>query len=281
MAITAASINSATSKDLVNSIDSAQNNKILLDNICNWYLFEGQIILGFNILKKYENIFKANLLDYNMDKQYYYRPEYVCNLLYNTPDLWYLLLFVNDMSSVDDFTRDKIKVFDSNRIEIINEIINNEKELISTKEEPRYIRKHFLKNLNEDSKDIIGNQYYDETGYLKSPSSINKLSYLADQKYRMSKLRVEKGNVIDSNGNKINPFELMNGIYNIPSCFYKNGYNNTYKGKIYLDSSKEYSILKLLNGQYNFILKNYKGETIYNSSEEIYFDKIDLKVNIG
>ena len=104
------SLNSSRFQDLKGGIDSAPKNRILLDNLSNWYIFQGEILLPKPLLRKYENILRTNLEDYDVPKEYYYRPEYVSYELYGTTDLWYLLLFINNMEKPDDFTKSKIKV---------------------------------------------------------------------------------------------------------------------------------------------------------------------------
>ena len=152
---TGAEVVSFDSPTLNGQINSSEINKILLDKFSNWYDLEGQILLGFPLMSKYSNIIKANLEDYEINPEHKLRPEYVSYELYGTTDLWYILLYINEMATVNDFTKDVIKVFPDRLISDINRMIMNEGKLLSTKSKPREIKKHFLKHLNEPSEEQI------------------------------------------------------------------------------------------------------------------------------
>ena len=152
-------LNSSEPENLTKSISHSKYNKIVLDNIQTYYEFEGEIIFGFSILKKYEHILKRELIPYKIDKSMYYKPEYVSFQLYNTTDLWYALLFVNDMVSATDFDRPEILVFSPLFVETLNKIINNERRMIDSQKKPIKVKKHYLKGLNEPSKKVLPNDF--------------------------------------------------------------------------------------------------------------------------
>ena len=245
-------IDSSNFKDIVSSITSSTDNKLLLDNICDWNLFEGQILLGFNILKKYEDILKSNLVEINLPSKYYYKPEYVSKDLYDTTDLWYLIMFINDIETVDQFNKSKIKVPNSDIITTLNTIINNESETLRVKDNPRYVKKHMLKNLNEPSIKILSDNYYDDVKRYYRPKFNNKIESLLNYDYFLKTKTINKSYITDKNNKLIEAFEITRGIKAIPSCYYKNGYNNTYMGKVFLESGKKYNFIKTLNGKFNF-----------------------------
>ena len=62
--------------------------------------------------------------------KYKFRPKMLCMDLYNTVELWGLLLAVNNMTSITEFNRSKIKVFTTDIFSILNEIFILEKEKI-------------------------------------------------------------------------------------------------------------------------------------------------------
>ncbi len=45
-----------------------------------------------------------------LDQKYYYRPDYVSQKEYGTETLWYLILFVNDISCIEEFNKYEIYV---------------------------------------------------------------------------------------------------------------------------------------------------------------------------
>lgn len=43
-------------------------------------------------------------------RQYYYRPDFLSYDTYNTVSLWYLLLYVNQVACIEDFTLDTVVI---------------------------------------------------------------------------------------------------------------------------------------------------------------------------
>lgn len=81
-----------------------------------------------SILNPYMDYIKKTLVDYEIsDKDmliYKYKPKYFCLTTYGTMELWSLLLRVNNMKSIMDFKKNKIKIFDKILIfDVLNEII--------------------------------------------------------------------------------------------------------------------------------------------------------------
>ena len=93
-----------------NLIAASKKNKLTLDNFSNYYILENQIKLGFPLLKKYDNILKSSLSTITIEKDLYYRPEYVSYKLYGTTDLWYLIMYLNNVYKVEDFVGPTIQV---------------------------------------------------------------------------------------------------------------------------------------------------------------------------
>ena len=50
------------------------------------------------------------LIDYNVSEEELYRPETTSIKLYGSPDFWYLILLINNIGSVLDYTKSIIKV---------------------------------------------------------------------------------------------------------------------------------------------------------------------------
>jgi hypothetical protein len=149
------SVSSGDYADMRTSVASVSSNKVLLDNISNVYNFENIIQLPMHFLRKYENIIKANLMDYKISENRFYRPEYVSYDLYGTTDLWYLILFCNDLRSPMELNFTDIKVPNSiYTLEIINKLktIDN---ITSSHDNPIYIHRSLLKDLNSSSDKVI------------------------------------------------------------------------------------------------------------------------------
>lgn len=62
--------------------------------------------------------------------RYKYKPNLYCYETYGTPELTNALLYINNMPSVIDFTKQKLKVFNSNILSVVKELMTlNEQEL--------------------------------------------------------------------------------------------------------------------------------------------------------
>ena len=113
-------------KVLTNSID--ENFIILMNPIFDKY---------YQLMKDYIEEVELTLEEYN---KYKYKPKLLSLDLYGTTELYILLMKLNNMTSVIEFDKEKIKVFTKNIIEVLNEImvqennnyIENELELINT-----------------------------------------------------------------------------------------------------------------------------------------------------
>jgi hypothetical protein len=158
----ASSITSNSSSDMDGSILHSKNNKILLDNISNHYSFEDSIVLSTSILGKYEHIIKSRgLSGYVIEKKYFYRPEYVSNIVYATTDLWYLILFMNNMKKPDEFVKEEIIIFDPTEMDLLNNIIEQEKAALKKMSEPEKISRQMMRSLNAPSKSILGSSSFE------------------------------------------------------------------------------------------------------------------------
>lgn len=91
----------------------------------------------YELLKNY--ISEVNLTDEEYNK-YIYKPKLLSLDIYGTTELYFLLLKINNMTSIIDFNKQNIKVFKKEIMTILNEImiheedeyINNELEIINT-----------------------------------------------------------------------------------------------------------------------------------------------------
>lgn len=63
-----------------------------------------------NVLEKYRYYLYANSVTKTLNKKYFYRPDYVSYDEYGSTNHWALILFINDIASIDEFTPDSILV---------------------------------------------------------------------------------------------------------------------------------------------------------------------------
>ena len=93
-------------------------------------------VSNYNILKKYELLLKSNTLKYRLQSEEKYRPELVSNNIYGTPNLWYLVLFVNDLERACKLDMDEIVVLPANKLSLLSQIYSAEKQKLDNKDNP-------------------------------------------------------------------------------------------------------------------------------------------------
>jgi len=244
------------------------NNKILLSRVSEWYLVEGQSLMSMPILRKYEEILKANLYEYNLPKEYYYRPEYVSNDIYETVDLWYIILFVNNMPTVDHLNKEVIMVPDETIMETINYIINKETN-IGTEDNPVDVAKHFLKGLNKPSIDTVPLNMKDKhmkfRDYNNFINSVEKLN----GRYMKSTVRATSDYFLNDKFKLYDPFTLgtskRNKLTSMNSIYYRKGLDFYNEGKIFLSKGQEYGLFPLFSGEMSINITDDNDETVYSN----------------
>jgi hypothetical protein len=132
------------------SLDNVKSNKLALQNISTKANFNDELIIyDENVLYNYKNYLSQYRVPIAIDEGFYYRPELLSEKIYGTPDLWYLILWMNDeIESPMDFDDSEVYVFDPNKINIINKIIESNKDKINqTQEEPQYVENLLIKEV--------------------------------------------------------------------------------------------------------------------------------------
>lgn len=127
-------INNKTASEylLSNFIAKGQENSLTLDNTNLKAEVRGLIIPVRNILRqKYRSLILLNSFELTLDTEqmynaYKWKPKLLSYRLYNTTDLWHLLLWLNDMTSVTQFNKRSFIVFDPDAMPIMNQIIELE-----------------------------------------------------------------------------------------------------------------------------------------------------------
>lgn len=260
-------VNSSNYIDLQSSINSTSGNAILLDNISDYYMLEDELIAGFSFLTKYDNILKSGLQDYTLDSEYYYRPEYISNNIFGTPDLWYVILYVNQMSSIQEFNIPTIKVPLSNTIEVINKLINYEDNISYSINEPKKIKRNLLKSLKADSDRVLSDYYNEKINPYQGTNLVSDLDSIISQKFIKKEIFFNTTSVVDENDKNISAFKpfTIDDTVSFPSNKFEEGISKKYYTGIRLQANNTYDFLFVQNGTTKIKL--------YNGSDQINLEK--------
>ena len=272
-------VNTFESASINEQIQSSKYNKLTLDKFSNWYTYENQITLGFPLLRKYENILRSFTVRVNLDKKYHYRPEYLSNHLYGTTDLWYVIMFLNKMTRVTEFKTDTIIVPMTDLIKTINRLVEDEENNISKKNNPRQIKKNFLKKLHEPSDEIIKREIDDTVAWFSLPNMSSKYAeFVANTIYYFREYETNTGWLRDEMDRRVAAIKLdPDNLTSIPSVFFKEGYNKTLRGRINLASNKWYSFNTYMNGRAKVTIRDSKTkEKIVSINPKYYYPEATL-----
>jgi hypothetical protein len=113
--------NSEFSLSKTSIIENISDMKYPVDNILNKYM---------SILKNY--FINVTLTDEEMTK-YSYQPKKLSLDLYGTIELWFLLIRINNLTSISEFNKKKIKIFHPDYLDILNKIMIKEKDYLDKK----------------------------------------------------------------------------------------------------------------------------------------------------
>jgi hypothetical protein len=132
------SLDSGNFVDIVSGIDFDKNNKFSLQYISSKIKTLDNYVFYMNsLLDQYRDLIMSNVVDLKVDPQAYYLPELVSKTIYGTTDLWYLLLYCNNMCNKYEFTKPLIKAMAVSDLDILNNIIeSNKKKLVANKADP-------------------------------------------------------------------------------------------------------------------------------------------------
>lgn len=113
--------NSEFSLSKTSIIETIGNIKYPIDNILNKYM---------SIIKDY--FINITLTDEETSK-YFYHPKKLSLDLYGTIELWFLLIKINNMTSISEFNKKKIKIFHPDHLDVLNKIMIKEADYLSIK----------------------------------------------------------------------------------------------------------------------------------------------------
>ena len=121
------------------AVIGGEDNDLTLDNL-NTYItfFDGFSLPSMNVLfEKYRGVILENCVKLKLTEPVYemykFRPKFLSLKLYGYIDLWHLLLWINDMTTVTQFNKRIIYVFDPDAIDVLAKIVNIEKDLLREK----------------------------------------------------------------------------------------------------------------------------------------------------
>lgn len=127
-------ITNDTSKEnnILNALSTGIENSMILDNISLYTSIDGLSIPLSNIFyEKYRGIILENCVQIEMSdevlKKYRYKPKMLSLKLYNCIDFWHMILWINNMTSVTEFNKKKIYVYDPEELYILDKILYLEK----------------------------------------------------------------------------------------------------------------------------------------------------------
>lgn len=105
-------------------------NLSFVDQISN-----GTWVSALNVVTDYLPELKSACVNVELtDEQqqaYYYKPKLLCYDVYGNPELYYIILLMNDMADVKEFTKPKVKMLKKSHMStLLSYIYNAEKEAI-------------------------------------------------------------------------------------------------------------------------------------------------------
>jgi hypothetical protein len=110
--------------DIRDSINNSKGNKLNIKNVSDKINSNDQIVWTTNnVFKKYKDILSQYTIEIELKDNEKFKPHFLSKRYYGVQDLWYLILLMNDMHSIMEFNKKKVKVFNRKYIEIINKIL--------------------------------------------------------------------------------------------------------------------------------------------------------------
>lgn len=99
-------------------------------------LSNGNWISVLNVVNDYMDELRnaSPIVELTVEEQvkYYYKPKLLCSDVYGTPEIYFLILLINDMADVKEFTKPHIKMLRTDHLnEILSSIYNAERAAIN------------------------------------------------------------------------------------------------------------------------------------------------------
>lgn len=99
------------------------------------FMSNGTQISVFNVVNDYIKELSSACVEVELtrDQQntYFYKPKLLCRDVYGNPELYFIILLINDMADVKEFTKSKIKMLKKGYMsQLVSDIYNSEKAAI-------------------------------------------------------------------------------------------------------------------------------------------------------
>lgn len=100
------------------------------------FMSNGTQISIFNVVNDYIKELESACITVELTKDqqntYYYKPKLLCRDVYGNPELYFVILLMNDMADVKEFTKPKIKMLKKGYMsQLLSDIYNSEKAAIN------------------------------------------------------------------------------------------------------------------------------------------------------
>ena len=133
-------------------IAHARLNPLLIENLSDWreIVFEGKTMLvqeATCLLKDSIHYFDEVLEEAELPANEYYRPEITAKRLYDNADLWYIILLVNGIYSINNYDVDTIKYIPSRELVRIAKFTERSLRIVRTA--------NFSSDIQDDSPDVV------------------------------------------------------------------------------------------------------------------------------
>lgn len=101
------------------------------------FMSNGTQISVFNVVNDYIKELSSACVEVELtrDQQntYFYKPKLLCRDVYGNPELYFIILLINDMADVKEFTKPKIKMLKNGYMsQLVSDIYNSEKAAIDS-----------------------------------------------------------------------------------------------------------------------------------------------------
>ena len=151
MATTQAGIyNSGNFPDIKDSIKHSYDNLLLVCNTSRRINYAGKFIMEepVNFFHSRRRILTNSLYDFSISTRGQYKPELISEMLYGTPDLWYVIMMVNGFTYPTQLKPPSIKVASPAAVNrVLDGVIKYRARYQETRERPINISKRFVKDL--------------------------------------------------------------------------------------------------------------------------------------
>jgi hypothetical protein len=140
-------INSGRFSDLKDGVEHSKGNKVLLGNLSAKLLYKGEFVMDdpHSVLHRYRAVLMEGMREKKLPEKFRYRPEAFSEYLYGTPDLWYLVLMANSITTPQQFSGGKVKYIPPERVGTVLKIADqHKKDLSASRSDPKQIKDRVL-----------------------------------------------------------------------------------------------------------------------------------------